>query len=206
MDHHTRGRNVFHRKDQLFSISCVIALFSSQIIAKYVCKWHLYNVFSAVDHVIDYGSAFHGTPRDTVNKGSSGARITNQPDARALSHITEMSIYLDQGKCRNISDMNLLDTIVDQYLYYRHIILRGKIMEIEMRVIEDCVMICLADIFGKKCLVNRNQGAMRKNFKRYNLTDDANVYAPGAFMLYQILEVDPVKINSLAETTIVRSS
>ena len=81
------------------------------------------------------------------------------------------------------SDMNLFDAMVDKYLYYRHIILRGKIMEIEMLIIEDCVMICLTDIFGKECLANINKGIMRTNFKRYNLANDANVYVLGPFML-----------------------
>lgn len=120
---------------------------------------------------------------------------------RIAIHHANIAAYLLNGDETDKCDQLLAESMVSDFVWYQHIIIHGHFSNKAMRIFEDTTMLCYCKLFGEAQLLNINKGQSRVNFKEFGLDGDMEVFAVGGFILLQLHDTEPAKINPI-ETSV----
>lgn len=122
------------------------------------------------------------------------------PDDRLAEHRLVMKKYLGTDcPTKNKSDALIAENMTSESIFYHHIKI-NNVTTRDIRVLEDVTLICLERVFGKGGLINANTGASRTNFNRYDIDSDQKIWALGAWLIPQLIDVPQIQINVYEET------
>lgn len=132
------------------------------------------------------------------------------PVERCKQHRTAIRTYLtaeDEDIANEVdtSDQTFAVATNDGRYLYTHVCL-PKIIRTAHRILEDICMSSLKAAVNQGILANVNEGENQKNYKDYGIDSEADILAIGAILLAHLLDTEPLEIDALEMTKVVRQA